>query len=187
MLKRIFDISISILMIIALSFPLIIIFILIKSDSKESLLFWSERVGVNNKNYWMPKIRTMRLETPQKATHLINDPEKYLTKYGSVLRRFSIDEIPQFYSILKGDMSLVGPRPALFNQYDLIKLRTEKNLSYLLPGLTGWAQVNGRDNLTIEEKVVLDAEYAKRKSFLFDLYIIFLTIKNVINRDKISH
>ena len=187
MLKRIFDISISLLMIIALLFPSIILFMFIKSSSKESLLFWSQRVGVNNVNYWMPKLRTMRSETPQKATHLMSNPEKYFTKYGSALRKFSIDEIPQFYSILKGDMSLVGPRPALFNQYDLIKLRTEKNLTYLLPGLTGWAQINGRDNLTIEEKVLLDAEYAERKSFLFDLYIILLTIKNVINRDKISH
>ena len=186
-MKKIFDILGSLLILIIIFFPTIILFIVIKLSSNESVLFWSERVGVNNKIYLMPKFRTMIKATPQKATHLLDDPEKYITKYGSILRRFSIDEIPQIYSILKGDMSLVGPRPALFNQYDLIKLRTEKNVSHLLPGLTGWAQVNGRDDLSIEEKVNLDVEYAKRKSFLFDIFIIFLTVKKVIYRDKVSH
>ncbi len=186
-MKKIFDILGSLLILIIIFFPTIILFIVIKLSSNETVLFWSERVGVNNKIYLMPKFRTMIKATPQKATHLLDDPEKYITKYGSILRRFSIDEIPQIYSILKGDMSLVGPRPALFNQYDLIKLRTEKNVSHLLPGLTGWAQVNGRDGLSIEEKVNLDVEYAKRKSFLFDIFIIFLTVKKVIYRDKVSH
>tara|TARA_Y100000748_G_C15490144_1_gene486175 strand:- start:1883 stop:2443 length:561 start_codon:yes stop_codon:yes gene_type:complete len=186
-MKKIFDILGSLLILIIIFFPTIILFIVIKLSSNETVLFWSERVGVNNKIYLMPKFRTMIKATPQKATHLLDDPEKYITKYGSILRRFSIDEIPQIYSILKGDMSLVGPRPALFNQYDLIKLRTEKNVSHLLPGLTGWAQVNGRDDLSIEEKVNLDVEYAKRKSFLFDIFIIFLTVKKVIYRDKVSH
>lgn len=150
-------------------------------------LYWSARVGRQNRIFRMPKFRTMLIDTPSVATHLLADPERWLTPLGSFLRKTSLDELPQLWSILKGDMSFVGPRPALFNQDDLVALRTERGIHHLTPGLTGWAQVNGRDELTIAEKVEFDAEYLARQSLLFDLKILWLTFVRVISRDDVSH
>ena len=186
-MKRFFDISVGLLLFILLVIPILLVAISIKVTSKGSVLYWSERVGRENVNFMMPKFRTMRSDTPQLATHLMNDPEIYLSPIGGFLRRSSLDEIPQIFSILKGDMSFVGPRPALFNQEDLIVMRTEKGVDMLMPGLTGWAQVNGRDELPIPEKVALDVEYMERQSFWFDMYILWLTILKVVRRDGVSH
>ena len=172
---------------IVLVVPIMMVSILVKITSNGSVLYWSERIGKLNKIFKMPKFRTMRSDTPQLATHLMNDPDEYLSPIGGVLRRTSLDELPQLWSILIGDMSLVGPRPALFNQYDLITMRTEKGVDQLLPGLTGWAQVNGRDKLPIPEKVALDVEYMERRSFWFDMYILWLTVLKVLRRDGITH
>lgn len=186
-MKRLVDL---ILLFIA-AFLILVLFVLIwlavRVTSKGPALYWSDRVGRGNIIFRMPKFRSMRLGTPAVATHLLSDPKAYLTPIGSFLRKSSLDELPQLWSILKGDMSFVGPRPALFNQYQLIKLRTELNIDQLLPGLTGWAQVNGRDELTIPEKVALDLEYMRRQSLYFDLYIIWLTTLKIISRDNISH
>ena len=169
-------------------FPVfILISIFIKLDSAGEIMFWSERVGIENKTFLMPKFSTMRPETPKVATHLLENPEKYHTKVGSFLRKTSLDEIPQLYSIIKGDMGFIGPRPALFNQDDLIKLRTEKGIHKLKPGVTGWAQVNGRDELSISQKVLFEEEYLNKKSFLMDISIIWLTLIKVISQDNISH
>ena len=149
--------------------------------------YWGARVGRQNRIFKMPKFRTMRIDTPEVATHLLPDPDRWLTPIGSFLRKTSLDELPQLWSILKGDMSFVGPRPALFNQDDLVALRTERGIYLLTPGLTGWAQVNGRDELTIAEKVDFDAEYLARQSFLFDMRILWLTLVRVISRDAVSH
>ena len=161
--------------------------ILVKFTSKGSVLYWSDRVGRKNNIFRMPKFRTMRLNTPEMATHLMKTPVTYLSPIGGFLRLSSLDELPQLWSILKGDMSFVGPRPALFNQDDLIALRTEKGVDKLIPGLTGWAQVNGRDELPMPEKVALDVEYMERTSFWFDMKILWLTVLKVVRRDGVSH
>ena len=186
-MKNIFDKTVGLLLSILLVIPILLLVVTIKFTSKGSVLYWSERVGRENVNFLMPKFRTMRSDTPQLATHLMNDPDMYLSPIGGFLRRTSLDELPQLWSILKGDMSFVGPRPALFNQDDLVALRTEKGVDNLKPGLTGWAQVNGRDELLITEKVALDVEYMERQSFLFDMYILWLTILKVVRRDGVSH
>jgi len=174
-------------LIIPLFFLMVIIATLIKVTSKGSVLYWSDRVGRKNKIFKMPKFRSMRIDTPAVATHLLSDPDEFLSPIGGFLRRSSLDELPQIWSILKGDMSFVGPRPALFNQDDLIALRTEYGVDKLIPGLTGWAQVNGRDELPIPEKVALDVEYMQKQSFWFDLKILWMTFLKVIKRDGVSH
>jgi len=166
---------------------MLVVAVLVIVTSKGPVLYWSDRVGRKNKIFKMPKFSSMRMDTPAVATHLLSDPDVFLSPIGGFLRRTSLDELPQIWSILKGDMSFVGPRPALFNQDDLIALRTEYGVDKLVPGLTGWAQVNGRDELPIPEKVALDVEYVKRQSFLFDLYILWMTFLKVIKRDGVSH
>ena len=167
--------------------PMLIIAVAVRVTSFGPVLYWSDRVGQGNVIFKMPKFRTMHPDTPPLATHLMTSHEKYLTPIGKFLRRLSLDELPQLFSILKGEMSFVGPRPALFNQEDLIAFRNKNGLEKLLPGLTGWAQVNGRDELTIQEKVSLDLEYKDKQSFCFDLRILWLTFKNVLKRENISH
>jgi len=166
---------------------MLLVAIAVKLTSKGTVLYWSNRVGQYNRIFMMPKFRTMRLDTPPVATHLMTNHEKFLTPIGKILRRTSIDELPQLFSILKGEMGFVGPRPALFNQDDLIDFRTKKGVDQLLPGLTGWAQVNGRDELTIQEKVSLDMEYMEKQSFWLDLRILWLTCLKVLNKDGFSH
>ena len=166
---------------------MLFIAIVIKLTSKGPIFYWSDRVGRHNLIFKMPKFRTMLIDTPTLPTHLMKNPKAFLSPLGTFYRRFSLDELPQLFSILKGDMSFVGPRPALFNQDDLVALRTEKGVDKLMPGITGWAQVNGRDELSIPEKVAFDVEYIKRQSFWFDLKILFLTLLKVIRRDNISH
>ena len=167
--------------------PIVIIALAVRFTSKGPAIYWSDRVGKGNIIFRMPKFRSMRIETPPLATHLMKEPEKFLSPIGGFLRRYSIDEIPQIFSILNGDMSLVGPRPALFNQYDLIQLRTEKKINCLLPGITGWAQINGRDDLSVPLKVALDVEYMHKKSFYFDLKILCVTLMNVFKSNGIKH
>jgi len=167
--------------------PVIMFSVLVKLTSKGPVLYWSDRVGKNNAIFKMPKFRSMKIDTPVVATHLLADPKSVLTPVGDFLRKSSLDELPQLWCILKGDMSFVGPRPALFNQDDLIALRTEKGVVKLVPGLTGWAQVNGRDDLSIMEKVALDVEYMERQSFWFDMKVLWLTVKKVFRRDGVSH
>ena len=186
-MKRIVDLVVSLSALVMLFVPIVMVAILVKLTSKGSVLYWSDRVGRKKKIFRMPKFRTMRLDTPEMATHLMKTPVTYLSPIGGFLRRSSIDELPQLWSILKGDMSFVGPRPALFNQDDLIALRADKGVVNLMPGLTGWAQVNGRDMLPIPEKVALDVEYMERQSFWFDLYILWLTVLKVVRRDGVSH
>ena len=166
---------------------MLIIAVLVKVTSKGPALYWSDRVGINNTIFRMPKFRTMRIDTPAVATHLMKNPDAYLTSIGSLLRKFSLDELPQLYSILKGDISFVGPRPALFNQDDLIELRTGKGIHKLIPGITGWAQVNGRDELPIPVKVEFDAYYLKNRSFFFDLKILWMTFVKVVRREGVVH
>ena len=161
--------------------------VLVRLTSPGPVLYWSERVGRNNSIFRMPKFRTMKIDTPEVATHLLGDPDQWLTPFGSFLRKTSLDELPQLWSIMNGDMSFVGPRPALFNQDDLISLRTNVGVHKLVPGLTGWAQVNGRDELSILEKVKLEAEYLKMRSIRFDLWILWLTLLKVLRRDGVSH
>ena len=185
--KRFIDLLLVIFVIIITTFPMLIISILIKITSPGPILYWSDRVGQYNEIFSMPKFRTMMEGTPQVATHLLENPDLNLTKIGGFLRKYSLDELPQLYCILKGLMSFVGPRPALYNQKDLIDLRTKGGVDNLLPGLTGWAQVNGRDDLTIKEKYKLDENYLKKQSFSFDAYILWLTFLKVITRDGISH
>lgn len=165
----------------------LVVAVLVKLTSRGPVLYWSSRIGRDNQVFKMPKFRTMKLETPVVATHLLSNPEECMTPIGSFLRKSSLDELPQLWSIFKGDMSFVGPRPALFNQYDLIELRTRNGVQVLLPGLTGWAQVNGRDELPIPQKVGFDFEYLQKKSFWFDLKILFLTLVKVIRRDNVTH
>ena len=160
---------------------------LVIATSKGPALYWSERIGKNNKIFKMPKFRSMLIDTPAVATHLLDNPDTYLSPIGGFLRRSSLDEIPQLFSVLKGDMSFVGPRPALYNQDDLIALRTENGIDKLLPGITGWAQVNGRDELSIPDKVALDVEYMQRQSFWFDMKILWMTFLKVVKRDGVSH
>ncbi len=186
-MKRIFDFILSFILILVLLFPMLIIAVMIRLTSNGPIIFWSDRVGKNNVIFKMPKFRTMYIDSPIIATHLLKNSKELLSPVGSFLRRTSLDETPQLLSILKGDMSLVGPRPALFNQKDLVTLRIEKGIDQVLPGITGWAQINGRDELPILDKVDLDFEYLKRKSLWFDLKIIWKTILKVIQRDGVSH
>jgi len=169
------------------SFLIILIALFIRLTSKGSALYWSERVGRNNRIFKMPKFRTMKINTPELASHKLTNPENFLSPIGDFLRRNSLDELPQLFSIFKGDMSFVGPRPALFNQEDLIELRTKNNVHILLPGLTGWAQVNGRDDLQMLDKVLLDVEYLKRRTFWFDLRILWMTLLKVAKKEGITH
>jgi O-antigen biosynthesis protein WbqP len=186
-LKRLFDVIIACIALLFLCIPLIIISLLIKSTSRGPILHWSSRIGRDNRLFAMAKFRTMRTDTPQVATHLMKDPQKYVTGIGRILRKHSLDELPQLYNILKGDISFVGPRPALFNQDDLKTLRTQKGIHRLVPGLTGWAQINGRDELPIPVKVSFEEEYLNRASFLFDLRIMFLTFVKAIKGEDVSH
>lgn len=185
--KRLFDLLLAAALIPLVAIPAGLIALLIRVSSRGPALYWSNRVGRHNQIFSMPKFRSMRTGTPAMATHLLTDPAAYLTPIGSFLRKTSLDELPQLWSICKGDMSFVGPRPALFNQDDLIALRTAHGVHELVPGLTGWAQVNGRDELAIAEKVKLDAEYLQRQSFWFDLRILWLTLMKVLRRDGVSH
>jgi O-antigen biosynthesis protein WbqP len=186
-MKRTLDFLLSIFAALILLAPAVLLGIAVRLTSSGPALYWSDRVGKNNVLFRMPKFRSMRIETPAVATHLLQDAETYLTPIGSFLRKSSLDELPQLWSILIGDMSFVGPRPALFNQHDLIKLRTDMSVSILRPGLTGWAQVNGRDDLPIPLKVQLDAEYRQKQSLAFDMKILFLTAVKVLHRDGVSH
>ena len=186
-MKRLFDLVVAGTLSIVLLIPMLMIVLLVRVTSKGPALYWSNRVGQNNKIFKMPKFQTMRLNTPAVATHLMRDPDAFLSPIGGFLRRTSMDELPQLFSILKGDMSFVGPRPALFNQDDLVGLRNEKGVNQLIPGLTGWAQVNGRDELPIPEKVALDVEYMERQSFWFDLKILWMTFLKVVRRVGVSH
>ena len=186
-MKRVFDLLLVACAGILLVVPVICIAILVRLTSRGSILYWSDRIGRNNALFKMPKFRSMQIGTPIVATHLLNNPNDYLTPIGSFLRRSSLDELPQLWSIIKGDMSFVGPRPALFNQTDLIELRTQYEVHHLIPGLTGWAQINGRDELPIPDKVALDVEYLHRQSLWLDIKIIFLTVLKVIGRDGVSH
>lgn len=185
--KRIFDLVLVGLLMMILLIPIIIIAVLIKLTSVGPIIYWSDRVGQNNRIFRMPKFRSMRTDAPEIASHLLQNPNQWLTPLGSFLRRSSLDELPQLWSILKGDMSFVGPRPALHNQDDLITLRTEIGVHTLVPGLTGWAQVRGRDELPISQKVSLDFDYLKQQSFLFDLKILWITLIKVITFASVSH
>ena len=187
MKKRIFDMSVAILAGLFLLLPLLVIALLVKLTSPGPVLYWSERVGRFNHIFKMPKFRSMRLGTPAVATHLLDSPQAYLTPIGAFLRRSSLDELPQLWSIIEGNMSFVGPRPALFNQHDLVALRTRHGVHELVPGLTGWAQINGRDELPIPDKVAFDIEYLQRRSFWFDLKIIIWTFIKVAKRESVSH
>jgi O-antigen biosynthesis protein WbqP len=185
--KRLFDLALSLMAGVVLLLPLVIVAVLVRLTSTGPALYWSDRVGRQNKIFKMPKFRSMQVGTPALATHLLTNPRAHLTPIGSLLRKSSFDEMPQLFSILVGDMSFVGPRPALFNQHDLIDLRTQAGVHTLTPGLTGWAQVNGRDELSIPDKVVLDIEYLNRQGFWFDIKIIWLTILKVLQRNGVSH
>ena len=186
-MKRLLDLVLGLFVAGVLFVPIVVLIILVRLTSLGPALYWSDRVGQNNKIFKMPKFRSMKVGTPAVATHLLADPKAYLTPIGSFLRKSSLDELPQLWSILVGDMSFVGPRPALFNQHDLIDLRTRRNVHKLVPGLTGWAQVNGRDELPIPTKVELDAEYLQFQGFWFDIKILWLTFLKVVQRDGVSH
>jgi O-antigen biosynthesis protein WbqP len=185
--KRLIDLLLASLAALFLTLPILMLFVIVRLTSAGPALYWSSRVGRNNKIFEMPKFRSMRVGTPSVATHLLGSPQYYLTPIGDFLRKSSLDELPQLWNILVRDMSFVGPRPALFNQSDLIELRTRAGVHQLVPGLTGWAQVNGRDELPIVTKVEFDVEYLRRKSFTFDMKIIFMTVVKVIHRDGITH
>ena len=186
-MKRLFDLLLTVIGAVVLALPLLMVVLAVRLTSPGPVLYWSDRVGRHNRIFRMPKFRSMRIGTPAVATHLLQDPDAWLTPIGAFLRKTSLDELPQLWSILAGDMSIVGPRPALFNQDDLIALRTERGVHELVPGLTGWAQVNGRDELPIPQKVELDVEYLRRRSLLFDLRILWLTVVKVLRRDGVSH
>ncbi len=186
-MKRLFDIGLSLLAVIVFLVPGVLVALAVRLSSPGPVLYWSDRVGRNNQVFRMPKFRSMRVGTPAVATHLLSDPDAWLTPIGSFLRKSSLDELPQLWSIIRGDMSFVGPRPALFNQQDLIALRTRAQVHTLLPGLTGWAQINGRDELPIAQKVALDIEYLHRQSIFFDVVIVFLTAWKVLRRDNVLH
>jgi O-antigen biosynthesis protein WbqP len=186
-MKRMTDILLSLLLLCLLSIPMILIASILKISSKSPVLYWSNRVGINNLIFKMPKFRTMSLDVPEVATHLVKDPHLYLTVVGSFLRKFSLDELPQLWSIINGDMSFVGPRPALFNQDDLIKLRTEKGIDVLIPGITGWAQINGRDDISNKQKVLYDEYYLRNQSFLLDMKILVMTILKVLKKEGVKH
>ena len=186
-MKRLFDVLLSILLLCLLSIPMIIVAVIVKMSSSGPILYWSDRVGVDNSIFKMPKYRTMLIDTPAVATHLMQNPDAYLTPIGPFLRKSSLDELPQLWSILRGEMSFVGPRLALFNQDDLIKLRTEKGITRLTPGVTGWAQISGRDNLPIPVKVQYDEYYMQNRFFLFDIMILWKTFFKVIKKDGVTH
>ncbi|OQK16505.1 UDP-phosphate galactose phosphotransferase [Methyloprofundus sedimenti] len=186
-MKRIFDIILAISILLISIIPILIIALIVKLTSTGPVLYWSDRVGLNNELFKMPKFRSMKIDTPEVATHLLTNPQSALTPIGNFLRKTSLDELPQLWNILKGEMSFVGPRPALFNQHDLIALRTEQGIHRLIPGLTGWAQINGRDELAIPEKVKLDTEYMQKQSFTGDLGILWLTLFKVVSSHGIRH
>lgn len=186
-MKRLFDLFLGLCAALVLALPVLLVALLVRLTSPGPALYWSDRVGKGNRIFRMPKFRSMLVGTPAVATHLLQDPKVYLTPIGSFLRKSSLDELPQLWSILKGDMSFVGPRPALFNQDDLIALRTENGVDQLVPGLTGWAQINGRDELPIPAKVALDVEYLERRSLAFDIRILWLTFVKVVKHDGVSH
>jgi O-antigen biosynthesis protein WbqP len=186
-MKRLFDLTLALAAATVLALPILLLAVLVRLTSPGPALYWSDRVGACNRIFRMPKFRTMRIGTPAVATHLLRNAAAHLTPIGGFLRRTSLDELPQLWSILVGDMSFVGPRPALFNQDDLVALRTERGVDRLVPGLTGWAQVNGRDDLPIPVKVEFDAEYLRRQSFGFDLKILWLTALKVVRREGVSH
>jgi O-antigen biosynthesis protein WbqP len=186
-MKRTFDLVLSLCATLLLLVPILTVALAVRLTSQGPALYWSERVGRNNRLFKMPKFRSMRINTPALATHLLTRPEQYLTPIGGFLRKSSLDELPQLWSIIRGDMSIVGPRPALFNQADLIAMRTQARVHELVPGLTGWAQVNGRDELPIPQKVALDVEYLQRRSLAFDLKIVLLTVLKVLRREGVTH
>jgi O-antigen biosynthesis protein WbqP len=186
-MKRLFDLGLAFVAAIVLLVPFLVVAAAVRLTSKGPILYWSDRVGRDNALFRMPKFRSMRVGTPAVATHLLANPSVYLTPIGGFLRKSSLDELPQLWNILKGDMSFVGPRPALFNQHDLIALRTEQGVHQLVPGLTGWAQINGRDEIPIPQKVALDREYLDRKSFGFDFQILAMTAVKVLKRDNVTH
>jgi O-antigen biosynthesis protein WbqP len=186
-MNRLFDLALGLCAALVLALPILLVALLVRLTSPGPALYWSDRVGKGNRIFRMPKFRSMRVGTPAVATHLLQDPKVYLTPIGSFLRKSSLDELPQLWCILKGDMSFVGPRPALFNQDDLVALRTQLGVHELVPGLTGWAQVNGRDELPIPEKVKLDVEYLQRQSLWFDIRILWLTFVKVLRRDGVTH
>lgn len=186
-MKRIFDLTVSLFVFSLLAMPMLLVAICIKLTSAGPVLYWSNRVGKDNEIFKMPKFRTMRTDTPAVATHLLGDPDKYVTGIGRILRKTSLDELPQLISIIRGDMSFVGPRPALFNQDDLIQLRTQKGIHRMTPGLTGWAQINGRDELPIPVKVEFDNYYLLNQSFSLDMKIILQTTLKVVLREGVTH
>lgn len=185
--KRVFDIVLTTILIVLLSPLFVGVALAVKMTSRGTILHWSDRVGQNNRIFRMPKFRSMRMDTPQLATHLLLDPSKYLTYVGGILRKTSLDELPQLFSVLRGDLSLVGPRPALFNQKDLVAMRTRRGVDALVPGITGLAQINGRDELPIPVKVNFDYEYLQRRSFIFDIKILLMTASKVALRQGVSH
>jgi O-antigen biosynthesis protein WbqP len=185
--KRVLDLLLTLIALIVLAIPMLLVALAVKLTSPGPALYWSDRVGQNNQLFKMPKFRSMRTDTPALATHLLEKPESWLTPIGSFIRKTSLDELPQLWCILKGDMSIVGPRPALFNQHDLIKLRTEKGVHQLVPGLTGWAQINGRDELNLNDKVRFDAEYLRMRCFWFDIRIIIRTLAQALSSEGVSH
>lgn len=187
MMKRLTDLVLALIAASILLLPFLVVSLMVRFTSKGPIIYWSDRVGRNNHIFKMPKFRSMRIDTPAVATHLLSNPDQYLTPVGSFLRKSSLDELPQLWSILKGDMSFVGPRPALYNQADLIALRTEKQVHTIVPGLTGWAQINGRDELPIPQKVELDVYYLQHQSLILDIKILFLTFFKVIKRDGVTH
>jgi len=186
-MKRIFDILLSVSILIVLAIPMLLITVLVRLTSKGPALYWSDRVGMNGVIFEMPKFRSMQMDTPTVATHLMEKPDEFLSPIGAFLRRSSLDELPQLFSILKGNMSFIGPRPALFNQQDLILLRKKNGIDGVKPGITGWAQVNGRDELSIADKVGFDVEYVNNQSLLFDLKILWMTFVKVIKRTGVTH
>lgn len=186
-MKRVIDLVLVFFALMVFSIPLLLVWIAVRISSRGPVIYWSDRVGYKNHIFRMPKFRTMRIDTPNVATHLLVDANSYLTPVGGFLRKSSLDELPQLWSVLAGDMSFVGPRPALYNQDDLIAMRTQKGVDALIPGITGWAQVNGRDELDLPTKVSLDAEYLQRQSVHFDLYILGLTVLKVFKSEGVSH
>lgn len=187
LIKRALDALLAAAALLVLAIPIALVALAVKLTSRGPAVYWSERIGRDNRHFRMPKFRTMRVDTPVVATHLLESPERWLTPIGSFLRRTSLDELPQLWSILVGDMSLVGPRPALFNQHDLIELRTRRGVHRLRPGLTGWAQINGRDEIPIPEKVAYDAWYLEHRSLALDLRIVLLTAVKVLRREGVAH
>ncbi len=186
-MKRVFDLTLALAAGLVLLLPALLVAAAVRVSSRGPILFWSDRVGRYNRIFRMPKFRSMVVDTPAVATHLLQSPGTFLTPIGGFLRKSSLDELPQIWSIIKGDMSFVGPRPALFNQNDLVQLRTIQGVHTLVPGLTGWAQINGRDELPIPQKVALDAEYLNKRSLRFDVKILLLTVIKVLRRDNVTH